>query len=407
MQRRAWLRTLPAAIAAFGPGPAGGDALVRWLRREHGWTARLDDPAYGGRGDGTVLNDEPLLQALHDMPEEGGTIVIPAAPGWLFDSVDLARVGRRNATLVFSGAGVRKAPRSPYHLFYDERGSSPGLAVVGGTFDLAGTAAAQPFRPGQTVSAFFLVRADDLSFTDVTVQNGIEEGLKLYTPRRLRVRGGVFQRLANNGVQIHAPALDGFEGDAPERDTEDVVVEGATFLDVNDGRHGMEGQGVSVSGASPRVSARGVRIVGCTFERCVRGAWAEFNQPGRPGVDIRFEGNRAVGAECHGLGLVGVRRGALAGNHVFETGGVVPGTAGVAASETAGLVASGSRETPGEDVVVEDNQVLDRRAAGAQMQYGILARRQLRFVERRNLVGGATIRDVHVEGRSEHPWRDR
>jgi hypothetical protein len=391
MRRRLFLRHLSAAGASLAWRP---DPLVRWLRGLGGWSARLDDPAFGGRGDGVQLNDEPLLQALADMPAEGGTLIIPPAGAWLFDAVDLARVGRAHATLVATGARLAKSARTASHLFRDEHGSSNGLAVVGGTYDLARAS----FRPGQTVSAFFLVRADDVSFTDVTVHDGIEEGLKLYTPRRLRVRGGAFERLVNNGVQIHAPEHDGFRGDAPERDTSDVLVEGAIFRDVDDGLHGGEGQGVSVSGASARITARGVRVTGCTFERCVRGAWAEFNQPGVQGVDIRFERNRVVSSDCHGLGLVGVRDGALIGNHVLDTGRIVPGRPGVASSETAGIVVSGSPRTLGEDNVVEDNEVVDRRTGpGPRMQFGILVRRQRGLVERRNVVRGATIEAVRLE----------
>jgi hypothetical protein len=395
MRRRAFLRSLPAAAATLGLGQQGHtDALVRWLRREHGWAARLDDPAYGGRGDGATLNDGPLLQALADMPADGGTIVIPPQGPWLFDAVDLARIGRRNVRLVTTGARLVKAPRTANHMFRDEHGASHGLTVVGGAYDLSAGA----FGRGATVSAFHLVRADDLTFVDVTVTNGIEEGLKLYTPRRLRVLRGRFERLVNNGIQIHAPASDGFLGDAPPRDTEDIFIEGATFRDVDDGLHGMEGQGVSVSGASPRVTARNVRVTRCTFERCVRGAWAEFNEPGVPGEDIRFDGNLVLGAECHGLGLVGVRGGGMRGNHVLDTGRVVPGRRGVVASETAGLVLSGSEGTPGEDLIVEDNQVIEGRLGPeAKMQYGIVVRRQLRLVERRNVVRGATVRGVQVE----------
>ena len=130
-----------------------------------------------------------------------------------------------------------------------------------------------------------MVRADDITFMDVSVQNGIEEGLKLYKPRRLRVRGGHFERLVNNGIQIHAPAADGFKGDSPDRNSEDVVVERATFHAGDDGRHGMEGQGVSVSANSPDATARRVRVLDCTFDRCVRDVWAEFNHPGMPGLD--------------------------------------------------------------------------------------------------------------------------
>src|SRR5688572_23833664 len=98
MERRGFLRRF-GAVALTTP-----QALVPLLRGDGQWAARLDDPAYGGRGDGTVLNDDALLQALEDMPEAGGTIVIPPAPAWLFDSVDLARTGRKNATIVATGA---------------------------------------------------------------------------------------------------------------------------------------------------------------------------------------------------------------------------------------------------------------------------------------------------------------
>ena len=99
MDRRGFLGRV-AGAAALAPFARRPDDLVRALRRVGGWAARLDDPAYGGRGDGATLNDEPLLQALADMPPEGGTLVIPPAGDWLFDSVDLARVGRRLVRLV-------------------------------------------------------------------------------------------------------------------------------------------------------------------------------------------------------------------------------------------------------------------------------------------------------------------
>src|SRR5688572_23233663 len=98
MERRGFLRRF-ASAALTAP-----HALVPLLRRDGQWAARLDDPAYGGRGDGSVLNDDPLLQALEDMRATGGTIVIPPGPAWLFDSVDLARVGRLRATIVATGA---------------------------------------------------------------------------------------------------------------------------------------------------------------------------------------------------------------------------------------------------------------------------------------------------------------
>ena len=396
MERRTFvLGALGAAHLALGQERTKG--LIGTLRAGGGWAARLDDPVYGGSGDGVTLNDDPLLQALADMPPEGGTLVIPPAGSWLFDSVDLAQVPRSGVVLDATGAQLTKAARSRTHMFRDEAGRSPGLTVVGGTFDLS----AASFRPGDTVSAFFMVRADDITFMDVSVQNGIEEGLKLYKPRRLRVRGGHFERLVNNGIQIHAPAADGFKGDSPDRNSEDVVVERATFHAVDDGRHGMEGQGVSVSANSPDATARRVRVLDCTFDRCVRGVWAEFNHPGMPGLDIRFDRNQVTAAECHGIGMVGVRGGGMSGNRVLDTGSMIPGTPGTVASEVAGIVLSGSAETYGEELVVEDNEVLERRTgAAARMQYGILARRQAGLTMRRNVVRGATVRPLDIDGRT-------
>ena len=396
MKRRTFvLGALGAARLASGRERT--DGLIGALRAGGGWASRLDDPAYGGRGDGTTLNDGPLLQALTDMPPEGGTLVIPPAGSWLFDAVDLAQVPRSGVVLVATGAQLVKATRTNTHMFRDEVGRSPGLTVVGGTFDLS----AASFQPGDTVSAFFMVRSDDITFVDVTVRDGIEEGLKLYKPRRLRVRGGRFERLVNNGIQIHAPGTDGFKGNAPDRNSEDVVVEGVAFQSVDDGLHGMEGQGVSVSADSPDTTAQRVRVLDCTFDRCVRGAWAEFNHPGMPGLDIRFDRNQMTAAECHGLGMVGVRGGGLQGNRVLDTGSMIPGTPGTAASEVAGLVLSGSAETYGEELVVEDNEIVERHAgAAARMQYGILVRRQAGLTLRRNVVRGATIRPLEMDAQT-------
>ncbi len=396
MERRGFLK-LAFVAAGFATTRDGADRRVAMLRGRGLWAARLDDPAYGGRGDGTTLNDGPLLQALADMPASGGTLIIPPAGPWLFDAVDLAQAGRRGVVLEMTGAELVKAPHTRTHMFRDEAGRTRGLTVVGGSFDLSAWA----FRVGDTVSAFFLVRPDEASFVDVTVRNGIEEGLKLYKPSILRVHGGRFERLRNNGIQIHAPDDDGYRGDRDDRDTEDVVVEGATFADVDDGLHGMEGQGVSISANSRRVTARGVRVLSCTFERCVRGAWAEFNQAGVPGVDIRFERNRVEAAECHGLGMVGVRGGAIRNNVLTDIGSMIPGTPGTAASEVAGLVISGSEATLGEAMVVEDNEIVERRTGrAARMQYGIVVRRQDRVTVRRNTVRGATVRAVEVETRT-------
>ncbi len=369
--------------------------LVAAARSAGRWVAYLDDPAFGGAGDGVTLNDGPCLAALESMPPEGGVLVLRGGGTWRFDHVDLARVGRRNVTLLATGATLLKDAATPGHMFQDTAGTSDGLRVVGGTFDLSAPA----FRYGQVASAFFLVRASDLTFVDAVFRNGIEEGLKLYKPRRVRVHRCRFERLVNNGLQLHVPAgADGYTGDGPDRGTSDVQVTACHFRDVDDGLHGNEGQGLSISGAHPRLTARDVLVSRCTFDGCVRGAWAEFNEPGNPGLEIRFDDNVVRGAEFHGLGLVGVRGGGLRGNQVEDPGRPEPPGVRAAASEVVGLVLSGSPGTRGEDLVVEGNRVRDTRPPGAaRMEYGIVVRQQRRLTLRDNVVVGATVRPLDVD----------
>jgi len=64
-------------------------------------------------------------------------------------------------------------------------------------------------------------------------------------------------------------------------------------------------------------------------------------------------------------------------------------------------VLSGSAETYGEELVVEDNEIVERRAgAAARMQYGILVRRQAGLTLRRNVVRGATIRPLEMDAQT-------
>jgi hypothetical protein len=80
---------------------------------------------------------------------------------------------------------------------------------------------------------------------------------------------------------------------------------------------------------------------------------------------------------------------------------MIPGTPGTVASEVAGLVLSGSAETYGEELVVEDNEIIEHRTdTTARMQYGILVRRQEGLIMRRNVVRGATVLPLDMDTRT-------
>ena len=91
MKLNATTEMVPITWPGFSGLHPYAPVLARALRRAGAWAARLDDPAYGGRGDGVTLNDDPLLQALEDMPPEGGTVVIPPADA-------CSSVARRSST---------------------------------------------------------------------------------------------------------------------------------------------------------------------------------------------------------------------------------------------------------------------------------------------------------------------
>lgn len=390
MLRRTFVRRAAFGLAALPAAPLIG----RRSRSGEGWVVALDDPALGGRPDGVTVNDEAFLQALEDMPPGGGTVVLGPEGVWLFDSVDLARVGRRGVTIQATGATVRKAPATVDHMFHDRAGTSDGFRVEGGVWE----AGREHFAPGQVASPFHFDRGDDLTFVGATFRDGIEEGLKLYKPVRVRVDRCRFERIRNNGVQIHSAPVTGYAGDKPNRGPRDVRVTASVFVDIDDGLDGWDGQGVSAGSSDAGHPATDILVRDCVFERCVRGAWCENNVAGTPARRIRFEDNVVVSAEFHGMGLVGVEEGALRGNRVWDTGTRLPDPPRTASSEIAGIVLSGSEGVEGADLVVEGNTVVDRRGAAALMQYGILVKRQRRLTLRDNRVAGATVAPLEVQG---------
>lgn len=358
-----------------------------------GWVHNIRNPAFGGISSGVW--DSAFLNAVDLMPTTGGIIVIPPhEDDYPFDSVNLSSIGKENIRVIALGARLTKAATTDYHMFYDLASKLDRFTWIGGKIDLSRS----DFIAGDTVSFFHGIRLRRLLFADMEILDGIEEGLKLYKPQKLRVLNSEFSNCRNNGVQVHAPATDtGYTGSRDDQDTEDVLITGCGFYDIDDDADGtLDGQAVAISGTSTTQTARRVFVVRNHIEGCVRGPWAEFNQAGIPGEGIHFDDNDIEENLWHGAGLIGCRNSTLNGNRVRNSGYMAP--TGGTSSEVLGLILSGSSDPRGSDNVCVGNTVLETRTGGsAFMQYGIIVKNNDRAVVRSNRVRGMTVKDYDVE----------
>lgn len=354
--------------------------------------------------------DDTIQAALRDLdPEIGGVVRIP--PGThVVDHVDLDADAR---PVTFDLRGVTLVKANPAnggtvtHMFASPYGATERLRVVAGTFDLT----RQGFTFGQTVSAFYGVRPDDWGFYGCRFVNGIEEGLKLYMARRIRVVGCDFKDLADNGVQIHTVAqMPAGPGHKADRVAGDVQILSSSFVRINDGftRGARNGQGVAISSPHASLGVEDVLVHACRADRCIRGFWAEFNRPGVSGHNVRFVDNRVSRSEFHGMGFVGVKGGSMVGNIITDIGELVPQAN--TSSEVFGLQVSGSAENYSEDILVDRNVITETRTGRASsnpdvdafMEYGIVAKSCRRVtITGRNKVSGALRRALWVQGSVE------
>ena len=324
-------------------------------------------------------------------------MAFPAGRTYLIDSVDLGEGGSPGLTLMCHRAVLRKHPEGRFgstnteHMFVDRHAACDGLRVLGGRFELSRDAA----TVGDTVSAFHIVRGDDLFFALVEIEDGIEEGAKLYKCRNVTWVSPRIANCRNNGIQCHSPVDDGYLGAKPNQGWRRWRIYGGRVQEIDDGFLGTaDGQGITFNNSDPAVACGDALVEGVAVERCNRGIWCEFNHTAGRAEEIVLRNNLVRGSKWHGIGQVGVVGGRIEGNHVLDTGFRRPGPD--SSSEVVGIVVSGTTEGPAEDVVVEGNIVRDDRSP-PWTEYGIMVRQATDAVVERNAVSGALEADYRIE----------
>jgi len=353
---------------------------------DHGGAVwNIQNKAFGANINGTDP-DDAALEAILSECAAGDVILFPPDANYVFD----APVLNKGVTLWGPGATFTKSSTTTGHMFGVTDGELvDGLRVHGIKFDMNRTA----FSGGDTVSPFFIVRGRYLTFTDIEVVDGIEEGGKFYCCQHVRIIRPVVKNVRNNGFQFHTPTSDGFTGTRAKADSHDIVVRDGYFEDIDDGLHGSaDGHGVTVNSTDTTYTTRDVLVQGCTIVRAIRGLWAEFGGgAGRvPGYNIRFMHNVIRDAEFFGLGMVGVHDGHMIGNSIEDTGEAVVGTYSPSSSEIVGILVSGDTYADAERNVVTGNTIVDRRTGSELMEYGIWIKRGDGHVVKDNPISGAT-----------------
>ena len=359
---------------------------------------------FGAKADGNN-NDTRAIQAAIDAcdPHLGGTVYFPRGR-YLVDTVVLTRP---NLALRGEGALLIKRPEVQDHIFKDTAGVASGLSCEGLQFDLSRPA----FTRGHGVSAFFLVRANDVRFTNCKFTNGIEEGLKLYKCQRVLINGCRFENIADGGVQVHTPVNDPYTGTGPDQDSAEIMITRCTFKDIDDGMWGAgNGVGVMMYNTSPDVTTRDVLVQGNTFHGCLIGVWSEA-QVGRMTQRLVVQDNIFVGQytaaapgepggqpghSAHGVGLICTDQGAITGNTFHNIGTFEAGVPGKTSTIDAIMISGDGDERTTRHVRISDNVIVDDRGADARMEYGVFVRIKADLSLGENQIVGATKRATSI-----------
>lgn len=336
---------------------AGGDAI------------NTLNAKYGGSTDGTTIQDTAIIAALADISTSGPPGVLRLAPGitHVIDNVTLDRP----VVIDFRGAILKKSTNTVGHMFQNLDAAADGSMFIGYGGEVNMMASA--FSSGQTVSAFHMVRGDQLGWYGGKYHTGIEEGLKLYNCQNIDVRDGWYEDFANNGVQCNgvSSSADGFTGSKAQQDLAFTNVSGNYFKDMDDQTAG-EGQGVAVGSGSTTNIARDIVIADNTLDNCNRSIWCENNNAALQAKNVSVTGNVIRNPITFGVGVVGAIGVNVTGNTVEMNS---PST--TISSESAGIIISGSASSGGNDadsknVAINSNSVYGSSSA---MDYGLLIRR--------------------------------
>lgn len=345
---------------------------------------------YGGENTGLSENDTAINQALVDVKNAGGGRLIFPPGTYLIDSINLSLVG---VPLVIEawGATLVKSGTTATHMFKDTSGLTNNITFLGGKYNLSRSS----FSNGSTVSMYHSIRVDDITLFGCYIYDGVEEGLKLYGPRRVKVISCRFENIRNDGIQVHNPLTDQHTGTVPKRDVDDIYITGCTFKNIDDGAAGaLNGQGVTFNSTDPNYTTKNGRVIGNLFENCIRGIWTEFNTEGSPGENFQFNNNVVINSISHGIGFVGIEGGTVIGNRFHNIG-----SATSVSSEKAAIILSGSSAPRPQNkyCVCVGNSVVDDRGGSAIMQYGIIVKQSHYAHIADNRIFGHTTKAILVD----------
>lgn len=311
----------------------------------------------------------------------GGTIRFPLGATLKFNNVPITvpklRVDAAHTILDKSTATVG-------HMFYSLDGNADGFTFLGPcTIEMNATS----FSSGQTVSAFHMVRAYDLTWQDVTVSSGIEEAWKLYNVKNVRWTRCTADDFANNGVQIavQSSSADGFTGSTslkPPVDIDGVYFDDFRALNMDDGTVG-EGQGISIGVASGSKIIKNVFTTNYFSKNCYRAWHSETNLSSQQIQNVVINGIVIEDPIRAGIVFAGIDRGQI--DNV-----VITQTSSAAAASTDGeanlITITGSSNTPSRGITIGPNITL-QGGSSANTDYGIIVKQTCGF----SYMGGGHI----------------
>lgn len=360
----------------------------------------------GGVVDATKDQTAAVVSFLQAVPD-GAYCDFRGTGTLLLDSVNLSLVGKKRLVLDLRGVTLLKNPTgtggvlNEGHLFKDRSGLSEGLTFLGGTFNLNRSSWTAPDPngdpgAGDLVSAFFFIRCRKLTFIDVEVVDGIEEGGKFYNCQDVTWLRPNIRNTRNNGLQFHAPlaANQGFQGDdgqVPNQAQKRIRVIGGYIGFVDDGANGVyDGQAVTFNHLDDAFPTEDCLVEGVTIERTIRGLWCEINTL-VPARGVRFVNNLIMDTVSHGIGMAGVEGGKIVDNTLYRMGSPASQS-----TELTGIVVTGSASIKCSKLEVRGNTVIDDRSTPV-MEYGYDIKQVEDSIIQTGTVVGATKESVRVD----------